>query len=180
MTLNPRQFHPNVEHYRDGGIGGVGEDRSVVGFVPTEHLHAIREYDRAGADGNPESRRVIDSIRQDIRAGKGITNPLMVEYDHKSNWAYLGEGNHRLQAAIEEGVPVVPARVVRSPYGPSRRREVGVGGHIQHSPIPGAPEDYFPSDVHPKYLFGENGEKAPLSASQFKDKQVDDIMGLLG
>ena len=179
MTNLGPQFHPNVDHYRDGGLGGVGEDHSVVGFVPTKHLLPLREYERAGKDANPQSRAVINSIRDDIRSGVGIKNPITVDYDHTSQWAYVGEGNHRLQAAIEEGVPVVPTRVVRSPYSAPRRKAEGVGGHVTHDPIPGAPEDYFPSDAHPQYLFGEKGERAPLSAHQFKQKQVDDIMDLL-
>ena len=179
MTLSPDQFHPNVDHYRDGGIGGVGEDHSVVGMVPTQHLAAIREWDRRGAGANPDSGRVIDSLRADLRSGKGFTSPVMVEYDHQNNWAYLGEGNHRVQAALEEGVPHVPTRVVRSGFGPAQRKAEGIGGHIEHTEIPGAPRGYFPSDVHPKYLFGEHGERAPLSASQFKQNQVDDIMGML-
>ncbi len=185
--LSPDQFGPgpNVRHYRDGGMGGVGAEHSVVGMVPTEYLRTLREYDRAGADPNPNSRKVIDGIRSDIRSGKGITEPLQVEYNNKRQWGYLGEGNHRLQAAIEEGVSHVPVRVNRSYNGPKYRQERGVGGHIEHSPIPGvsprdATEGYIPSDLHPKYLFGENNERAPLSADQFKDHQVNDIMGLLG
>ena len=187
MDLNPDQFPgPNVTHYRDGGMGGVGPERSVVGMVPTEYLKTLREYDRAGAHADSMSRQKIDGIRGDIRSGVGITEPVQIEYNNDKHWAYLGEGNHRLQAAIEEGVSHVPARVVRSYNGPRARMERGVGGHIEkHDPIPGvSPQDakdgYIPSDLHPKYIFGENNERAPLSAAQFKDHQVNDIMGLLG
>ena len=180
MNLNPDQFHPNVQHYRDGGIGGVGESHSVVGMVPTEHLRALREWDRAGAGASPDSREVIDSLRADLRAGKGFHTPVMVEYNPSSHWAVLGEGNHRVQAAHEEGVPYVPTRVVRAYGHPDRAREEGVGGAVSHSEIPGAPKDYFPSDAHPQYLFGERGERAPISAAEHKTREVSDIMHLLG
>lgn len=182
--LNPEQFHPNVDHYRDGGLGG-DENHNVVGFVPTKHLLPMREYDRAGADGHDGSRETINRIRGDIRQGRGITNPIEIHYNNKEQWGFIGEGNHRLQAAVEEGVSHVPARVVRSYNGPKYRKDAGVGAHIEHDPIPGVSDrdaagGYFPSDAHPKYLFGPNNERTPLSAGQFKEKQIDDIMGLLG
>jgi len=155
-------------------------------MVPTEHLKTLRENDRAGRDALQDSRETINGIRADIRSGKGITEPVQIEYSNKSNWAYLGEGHHRLQAAIEEGVSHVPARVIRSDYAPRSRMEEGKGGHIErHDPIPGvserdAKDGYIPSDLHPQYIFGEHNERAPLSADQFKDHQVNDIMGLLG
>jgi len=188
MTTYPVHLPgPNVRPYRDGGMGGVGPDHSVVGMVPTEHLKTLREYDRSDPRQDAGgSRGAIDSIRADIRSGKGITEPVQIEYSNKTNWAYLGEGNHRLQAAIEEGVSHVPARVIRSDYGPRSRMEEGTGGHIErHDPIPGVPDQdakagYIPSDLHPKYIFGEHNERAPLSADQFKDHQVNEIMGLLG
>lgn len=157
------RWHPNVDHYRDGGIGGVGPERSVVGLVPTHVVAKMAEWDRTGRGANPDSPQVIDGLRQDLRAGKGFTSPLMVEYNHKEGWAYLGEGNHRLAAAQAEGVPEVPVRVVRSLSGPANRKQQGIGVAATHQPIPGAPSDYFPSDVHPSYLrFGERHDAGSL------------------
>lgn len=151
-----KQWHPNVDHYQSGGMGHRegDESRSVVGFVPTHILARYREH---GGDWNGEhSDKTVASIRSDIRSGKGITNPLMLEYSPKHKWAYLGEGNHRLHAAELEGSPVVPVRVVRSNVGPGSRKESGVGAPLAHEPhtwTGGVGEDYVPSDMHPSHLF---------------------------
>lgn len=152
MTLNPDQFHPNVDHYRDGGMGGVGEDHSVVGMVPTNVLRQYREWDRADSARHPGSAEVIDSLRQDLRAGKGFHTPAMLLYDHKNQWAKLGEGNHRLAAAEAEAVPHVPTRVVRANLESAKRS--GVGAPATHNDPgwsrPNFP--YVPSDMHPSHL----------------------------
>ena len=151
------RYHPNVQHYRDGGMGGIGEDHSVVGMVPTHVLAQMREYDRADASQHPGSREVIDGLRQDLREGRGFHTPAMIEYDPKAGRAYLGEGNHRVAAALEEGVPEVPARVVRSSFA-SRKPEIGVPA--THQDLWSRPNyPYVPSDLHPSFLeFRESHE----------------------
>jgi hypothetical protein len=164
------RFHPNVDHYRDGGMGGIGPEHSVVGMVPTHVLARMREYDRSDASQHPGSREVIDSLRQDLREGKGFHNPAMIEYDHKSGWAYLGEGNHRVQAAVEEGVPEIPARVIRSSSA-SRMKERGVGVPATHKDPgwsrPNYP--YVPSDMHPSFLEFRPSDDAKDTTSEIMD-----------
>lgn len=155
------RFHPNVLHYRDGGMGGIGEDRSVVGMVPTHVLLGLREYDRTDSANHPGSAETIDSLRADLRSGVGFREPAVIEYDHHTGWAYLGEGNHRVAAAAAEGVPEVPARVVRGyTRSMARRRSEGVGAPATHSPIPGTPANYIPTDIHPSYLRFQGSHEA--------------------
>ena len=165
------RFHPNVAHYRDGGLGGLGPDRSVVGEVPT---HVVARYRHHEGDVNYEhSEQVVNQIRADIRSGVGIKDPIMLEYDHKSGWAYLGEGNHRLRAAELENVPTVPMRVIRSPRRPSQVRDLeGRGAPASHKPIPGvrSDDDYIPSDIHPHFInFGEDTAQTKDPHSEIMD-----------
>ena len=154
MELSPQfEEHPNLKHYQSGGIGHRPEDptRSVVGLVPT---HVLAQYRDHEGDVNPDSREVVEGIRRDLRSGKGLENPVMLEYDHKEGWAALGEGNHRLRAHELEGRSHVPTRVVRSRM--DTRKEMGMGAPASHNPIPGIREidrdTYLPSDIHPSYL----------------------------
>lgn len=163
--LSPDQFHPNVDHYRDGGMGGVGEDRSVVGMVPTHVVAKYREHDgywgsrdgRYGQDEADYHHEVISGIANDIKAGKGITNPLTLEYDHTRNWASLGEGNHRLAAAEAAGVSHVPVRVVRSNLGHEQGNSTGAPAHLLNPDQWSRPGyAYVPTDMHPSHFnFGE-------------------------
>ena len=148
-NVSPQQFHPNLNHYRDGGMGGVGEDHSVVGYVPTHVLSRMpgNHTDRAGVD------RYVDKLRN----GEGFENPLMVEFDPRSKMAVVGEGNHRLRAAAQEGISHVPVRVVRSRVSDKPDRSEGrYPGRVDPGPSPwrsGNGDDYWPSDIHPKYLW---------------------------
>lgn len=149
-------FHPAVDHYRDGGIGGIGEDHSVVGFVAPALLVPYRFHDgrwTGHTPANPDDDTVIDLLRRDLREGRGFHTPLMLEYSHLAQWAFLGEGNHRLNAALAEAIPCVPVRVVRSVTSVAARKAEGIGAPAAHRPIPGVIDPtYIPSDLHPDYL----------------------------
>ena len=148
--LGPQfERHPNLLHYQSGGMGHLPDDpsKSVVGLVPTNVLAQYRDHE---GDVNPDSHKVVERIRADLRSGKGLENPVMLEYDHRQGWAALGEGNHRLRAHELEGETHVPTRVVRGRL--DLRKEMGTGAPASHKPIPGADEHYIPSDIHPSYL----------------------------
>ena len=76
----------------------------TIEMVPVELL--------AGMRGNELNYDVAD-LAQDI-SDNGIKNPLIITYGIKDKRAYLAEGNHRLQAAIDAGFTHVPARVNRT------------------------------------------------------------------
>jgi hypothetical protein len=98
-----------------------------------------------------------DHYRQALRSGEGYTDPIMVEFDPKSRLAMVGEGNHRLRAAVQEGVSHVPVRATRSRI--ESRDNWDQGGRpspLDPGPSPwkgGMGEEYWPSDIHPKYLW---------------------------
>ena len=149
------EIHPEVEDYRSGGTGHLeGDDsHSVVGMVPTHRLRRYREHDGIQNPDLPgHDRRIIDSIRQDIRDGKGLTNPIHLEYDHKNQWATIGEGNHRLQAAHEEGLSHVPVRV----WGRAHKgghKEDGIGAHLSLGTDFGRGDyPYVPPEIHPHHF----------------------------
>jgi ribosomal protein S18 acetylase RimI-like enzyme len=148
VTEVGKREHPNVDHYRSGGMGHLpgDESKSVVGFMPTEKLF--------GYEGNPtHDREVVRRVSDDIKSGKGITNPLMMIYDHKNRWAYLGEGNHRLEGATEAGARTVPVRFVRGNAEYEKSQGIGRPMHLGESPWKGGMgEDYIPTDIHPHHF----------------------------
>jgi hypothetical protein len=126
------------------------------------------------AAGNEEA---IESYRRSIREGRGFTKdyldgqsynePIMVVYDDETGLAYVGEGNHRLQAAIAEGLEYVPVRVVRgnkdemvNPAYPSRTPKqikndketkfLETTGDRAGEPVA---EGYVPPSMHPSFVF---------------------------
>jgi hypothetical protein len=161
---------PDIVEYMDGGSGGLVGSRSTVGFVSTEALK-----DMAGnTAGNEEA---IESYRKSLREGRGFAKeypngkiynePIMVVYDNETGLAYIGEGNHRLQAAIAENIPYVPVRVVRgnkdemvNPAYPSRTPKqikndkqpefLETSGSSAGKPVS---EGYVPPSMHPSFVF---------------------------
>jgi GNAT superfamily N-acetyltransferase len=149
-----KREHPNVDHYQSGGMGHIeGDDsKSVVGFMPTRMIR--------GYEGNETwNEDKINEIHDDIKSGKGITNPLMMIYDHKNKWAYLGEGNHRFKGAVKADARTVPIRFVRGDASYQKKRMVG-GPMRLDSPWKGARgEDYIPTDIHPHHFMKESARK---------------------
>ena len=162
---------PGLQEYRDGGSGGIVGTRSVVGFVRTSSLKNMS----GNVAGNKEA---IDFYRKSLREGKGFSKdfrgetynePIMVVYDNETGLAYIGEGNHRLQAALAEGVEYVPVRVVKGNKSEMvTDAEVGkFPKQIKNNKQPQFPEtrgpnagkvrdeNYVPPEMHPKYVFDE-------------------------
>jgi antirestriction protein ArdC/superfamily I DNA/RNA helicase/DNA polymerase III epsilon subunit-like protein len=161
---------PGLQDYKDGGSGGLVGSRSTVGFVSTDALK-----DMAGnVAGNEEA---IESYRKSLREGKGFAirdfngkpfnDPIMVIYDDETGMAFVGEGNHRLQAAIAENIPFVPVRVVRGkasemvedaekgkfPKQIKNNKEpkfVETTGDRAGEPVS---EGYVPPEMHPSFVF---------------------------
>jgi len=164
-TLNQKQFNvpvpDNVQVRKAGGKGHLEGDpsESATGMVRTERLIPLMEHRRRGADAQPSSEKTIASIRGDIQKGKGINNPIMVAYDHENKWGVIGEGHHRLEAAMAEGVSHVPVTVYRQPRL-GERKENFLGGHLamttnftdkgSHDERMG--KEYVPTNVHPGHF----------------------------
>jgi hypothetical protein len=160
---------PNLQEYKDGGSGGIVGTRSVVGFVKTSALKDMS----GNIAGNKEA---IEFYRQSLREGKGFSKqfrdetynePIMVVYDNETGLAYIGEGNHRLQAALAEGIGYVPVRVVK---GNKKEMVTDLEAgrfpkQIKNNKKPQFPEtygpnagkvrdeNYVPPEMHPSYVF---------------------------
>jgi hypothetical protein len=113
-----------------------------IQMVPTNILKHYREYNRA--TDSAHSLEQVNKLMEDIKK-HGIKEPLILEYATKDKTAYLGEGNHRLAAAIKLGIKDVPVRVYRRTEGFSHAKK----------PVPGiepnkhgyVPQDMSPSDI---------------------------------
>jgi hypothetical protein len=163
----PRQLFPGLQFYKDGGTGGLPGTGSVVGFVKVSGLKDMPGNKLSNTEG-------IAALRKSIREGKGFASrdyqgkpyqdPIMVIYDNQTGLAYIGEGNHRLQAAIEENLPYVPVRVVRGKVLPGDKNvESGMTPKQikNNKKLPFTQQgrdgliEYMPTDVHPSYIFDE-------------------------
>ena len=149
-----KPVYPNVRNYTDGGTGGLPGTRSVVGFVDTKYVSKM--------PGNKVDTERVNFFRKELRSGKGFDEPIMVVYNNDSGLAYVGEGNHRLQAALLENIPYVPIRVVRGTESEmiSFTKEGRSPKQIKNNKtLPfttgGAkgPVEYMPTDVHPSFVF---------------------------
>jgi hypothetical protein len=110
------ELFPGLQSYKDGGSGGLPGTGETVGFVKTSALK--------GMSGNfPGDTEALAAYRKSLREGKGFAirdyegkpyqDSIMVIYDNETGLAFVGEGNHRLQAALDENIPYVPVRVVQ-------------------------------------------------------------------
>lgn len=163
-----KELFPGLAEYKDGGSGGLVGSRNTVGFVKVSALKDMPGNKLSNVEG-------IEALKKSLREGKGFAtrefqgkpfqDPIMVVYDNETGLAYIGEGNHRLQAAIDMGIPYVPVRVVRG----YKSEMVAEGGkkpkQIKNNKEPqfvetvgssaGKPvgPGYVPPEMHPSYVF---------------------------
>lgn len=83
-------------------------EKPKAGWVRTDKLVPYREH---SGSQHPNSRQVIDSIKDDLATGKGFTSPIHFYLDDKTGKASINEGNHRLRAAEESGISHMPVVV---------------------------------------------------------------------
>lgn len=128
-----------------------------VGLVKTDFVKKYLEFDRTGPKAYPNSPETIAKITEDLKAGKGFTDVLYLEYaiDPKGKlYLKLVEGNHRIQAAINAGIEEVPVTMVKVgeardiegyiPTGLDSRIERDWSGYL---PSDAPPRDVLPDDV---------------------------------
>lgn len=127
-------LHPEV------GPGSVGIPMDRIGMVP---LHLL-----AGMHGNNiRSEDRVRAIQDDIQAGIGIREPIIVAQDPETGRARVAEGNHRLHAAEREGISHVPVTMYRDKHLPSTPEYPG-------RVLPRIP-DYLRTWEHPREAFGD-------------------------
>jgi len=160
--------HPNMNKYTDGGSGGIGDSGTIVGPVKTSFLKDF--------PGNQTNREGVEFYKDKLRNGEGFEDPIMVEFDPSNGRFFVGEGNHRLQAAIEMGEEYVPVRV----YSRAKINDDTVaytesadrGGKVGLIDVPKSPwkggmgEDYWPPSIHPTWIFGENAPNPKAVAEE--------------
>ena len=188
------KLFPGLQDYGDGGSGGLIGTRSTVGFVKVSVLKDMPGNKLSNTEG-------IAALRKSIREGKGFAtrdyegkpyqDPIMIVYDNETGLAYIGEGNHRLQAAIDEGIPYVPVRVVRgnkeemiSSISSGRKpKQIKNGKEPQFvetiGPNIGKVRDpkYVPPEMHPSLVFDKKFivEKDEFSQSNGSVQFASDI-----
>jgi len=114
-----------------GGPGGQWSDPNIE-LVPVDVLYRMR--------GNA-LRYDVSDLSEDIKK-RGVQEPGVIRYYQQSRTAFLGEGNHRLEAAKRAGLTHMPVRVSRVN---AEGRGVSVRGH---DPAMGhVPADMKPSEI---------------------------------
>jgi hypothetical protein len=133
-----------------GSEPGMKWDRYTA-LVPVNTLAKYRDFDRAGSEGFSTSPDTINRIADELRKGGvgAIREPLIISYDHNLKWGYLGEGNHRLAAAIQAGITHLPVQIhTRSSAEQKRRQRRGAFLHMDNR-LHEEKTDYWPANVHP-------------------------------
>ena len=147
-------FHPDIADYVSKEGGGLGEGKSTVGYVSARLLSAMK--------GNePSDRDSVESKVENLLDGDGFDEPINVIYNPKTGEAFVGDGNHRVQASIEAGVSHVPTRVFIYDGRPIREgvqlkkldREGGL-------PLPETAQE-----VHPYFVFNSKDMINPENQS---------------
>lgn len=136
-----------------------------VALVKTDFIKKFIEFDRTNPAQNfASSAKTIANIADDLRAGKGFTNPVRLEYavDKDGNLLLnLVEGNHRLQAALQAGITDIPVVTVRSRGGFSNLKSVGKKSKIQPDQFDYIPGNPNPVDLLPKEALKEKVKITP-------------------
>jgi len=134
-----------------GSEPGMKWDRYTA-LVPVSTLSKYMDFDRAGSEGYGRgSADTINSIAEDLRKGgvNALREPLTINYDHNLKWGYLGEGNHRLAAAIQAGITHLPIRIDARSYA-ERKKDEGRGAPLHmDNRLHEEQTDYWPANVHP-------------------------------
>ena len=115
-------------------------------LVKTDFVKKFIEFNRAGLEATPDySAKTIASITQDLKSGKGFTDPLVLAYSVDDNGKLLlklTEGNHRIQAALNANLDFVPIKIVRAYNSEKNLKPTGLISKIKpdrNGYIPGNP-----------------------------------------
>ena len=152
---------------------------SGVALVKTDYIKKFIEFDRAGAQATPGySAETITKITDDLKSGKGFTDPLILEYyvsDSGELLLKLGEGNHRLQAALRAGIDSVPVAIVKGYPSTKNLKRTGITSKI----IPDR-MGYIPGNPNPRTLLEpdamKNLEREPRVPSAKREDVLNEAM----
>jgi hypothetical protein len=149
-----------------------------VGLVKTDFVKKFIEFDRTGAAAQPVSAETIAKITDDLKSGKGFTDPLILAYsvDNKGNLSLkLTEGNHRIQAALNAGLDSVPVKIVRGFEGEANLKSTGMASKIKPDRT-----GYLPGNPNPRDLLEpdamKNLEREPRVPSAKREDVLNEAM----
>jgi hypothetical protein len=124
----------------------------------TKHTAWVKPHALLSHQGNElRNMDTIHEITNDLKQGKGLREPLWLEWSPDSYRAKLGEGNHRLHAAIAAGTSHVPV-VGYKTYSignkfPMLPPKDSLNDYVKSIGGPGAVENgYFPQYFNPKHI----------------------------
>lgn len=87
---------------------------NFVEWIDPWDLHRYREYDR------DMDKPYVEDLKEHIRQ-HGMGEPIKLEYNQDDGSVHIGEGNHRLQIALDLGLKAVPVTVFRTGRVPQGR-----------------------------------------------------------
>lgn len=135
------EYNPILRDYTNP-LGGLGQYRSVVGYVSVQALQQMRGND-------VRSKKNLQKKIDNFTSGRGLKEPITVFYDPDRGVAYVADGNHRVEAADQAGVSHVPVIVQISKIGEDENTKPvdAANGIATFS------ETGWPKNVHPYYVF---------------------------
>jgi len=113
----------------------------------------------------------IDALAADI-AENGFNEPLIVHYNPKTGKAWLGDGNHRLEAAKRIGYNRLPVKVVRS----SGSGEYGEAAVKEAENFTRKADGYVPGEFNPSMI---GLDRKTVTKEAEAEQRVDDILDLI-
>jgi len=100
--------HPGLRG-QQGAIDNKTIQEKATINMPTEKLMSIRDKDRSDW-AQPKMKGRLEAIQKSIK-DYGIKQPVTVLISKADNLAYLPNGNHRVLASSNLGLPTVPVRL---------------------------------------------------------------------
>lgn len=118
----------------------------------------------------------VSSIEEDFKNGEGLYEPVMVFYDPETGFAFVAEGNHRVQAAINAGEEFIPTIVVTGEVSNKKKGEF-TPGKIEKTPgyfyKPEGDKDAT-TEVNPFFVFPDEDVLSPEEPSGLDQAANDD------
>jgi antirestriction protein ArdC len=162
--------HPNLEHQPFQVAVGLGGKNGTVGLVRPEALKKI-QGNLAADEGK------VSSIEEDFKNGEGLYEPVMVFYDPNTGFAFVAEGNHRVQAAINAGEEFIPTIVVTGEVSPKKKKDF-TPGKLEKTPgFSYKPEgdENATTEVNPYFIFPDSDILSPEEDSPGLDQDAPEL-----
>ena len=149
-------------------FGDRGPIQSAVSSVPGATVEMVRASELRGMEGNPTRAEKVADLR-----GQEYENPIIVDYDPRTGFAYVSEGNHRLAAATDD--QFIPVQVMTGKVDPKIRRNAK---RITDPNVLFDDDNYVPSNLYPHEIgIAVRGSMKPVAPSR-RTPLVDAIAGL--